>query len=83
MEVANSSPSAPVPKRRVFLVDDHPVVRESLTKRLNRENDLVVCGEAQTLTEALSGISQCQPDVVLLDLSLEGESGLDLIKEIR
>lgn len=76
--------NVPAPKRKVLLVDDHPVVREGLTKRLSNEPDLVVCGEAQNVAEAMQAITQFQPDIVVLDLSLgDGGHGLELIKDLR
>lgn len=70
-------------KRRVLLVDDHPVVREGLTKRINNENDLIVCGEAQSFAEAVQAITNSRPDIVVMDLSLGDGHGLDLIKNLR
>src|SRR5215471_7404835 len=70
-------------KRTVLLVDDHPVVREGLTRRINSEEDLSVCAEARTPTEALRAMKQFQPDVVVVDLALTEGHGLELIKDIR
>jgi DNA-binding NarL/FixJ family response regulator len=70
-------------KRRVLLVDDHPVVREGLAQRINRERDLAVCGEAQSAGEALRAVASHQPDVVVLDLSLPKGHGLELIKDLK
>jgi DNA-binding NarL/FixJ family response regulator len=67
----------------VLLVDDHPVVREGLTRRINSEEDLNVCAEAQSAAEALQAIQQLLPDVMVVDLALPGSHGLELIKEIR
>lgn len=69
-------------KRKVLIVDDHPVVREGLTLRVNRQSDLVVCGEAQNAAETLKLVVQEQPDIVLVDLMLKEGSGLDLIRDI-
>jgi len=69
--------------RRVLLVDDHPVVREGLAQRINRERDLMVCGEAQTARDALGAIASLQPDIVVLDLSLPNGHGLELIKDLQ
>lgn len=70
-------------KRRVLLVDDHPVVREGLVQRINRESDLTVCAEAQSAAEALRAVVRHQPDVVVLDLSLPRGHGLELIKDLK
>jgi len=71
-----------VRKSGVFIVDDHPLVREGLTNLINRQSDLVVCGEAKDSPEAIEGITKDQPDVVIIDISLANESGLELIKHL-
>src|SRR5262245_6555879 len=68
---------------RVFLVDDHPLVREWLTNLISRQPDLLVCGEADSTPSALRTIAAARPDVAIVDLSLDGRSGLELIKELR
>ena len=70
-------------KRRVFLVDDHPLVREWLTALINAQIDLAVCGEAADAPEALAAVTKSRPDVTIVDLSLSGGSGLDLVKDLR
>ena len=70
-------------RRRVFLVDDHPLVREWLGSLIDRHADLCVCGQAENTDSAFREISRLQPDVVLVDLSLQGESGLELIKQLQ
>ncbi len=70
-------------RTRVFIVDDHPVVRQGLAQMINQETDLTVCGEAEDAPHALEGIASLQPDLVLIDLSLKGSSGLELIKALR
>ncbi len=67
----------------VFLVDDHPVVREGIGRLIDREPDLSVCGEAEDVPGAIEGIERTRPDVVIVDLSLKGSSGLDLIMDIK
>jgi DNA-binding NarL/FixJ family response regulator len=69
-------------KSRVFIVDDHPLVREGLTNLINGQDDLIVCGEAKDSGEALDGIAKERPDVALIDISLPHESGLELIKQL-
>ncbi len=78
---SNTSETA-VRKNGVFIVDDHPLVREGLTNLINRQSDLVVCGEAKDSPEAIEGITKEQPDVVIIDISLANESGLELIKHL-
>lgn len=65
---------------RLFIVDDHPVVRLGLADVCGREADLTVCGEAGTAAEALQAIPTVHPDLVLVDISLEGDSGLELVR---
>lgn len=70
-------------KRTVFLVDDHPLVRDWLTQLINRESDLEVCGDASTAEEAIERIGRSKPDLAVIDISLQSTSGLDLIKSLR
>ena len=70
-------------KIRVFLVDDHPIVRRGFQLLLSLERDLAVCGEAESGPEALAKILELKPDVAIVDLSLKSSSGLDLIKHVR
>ena len=71
------------PKRKVFLVDDHPLVREWLTNLINQQPDLVVCGETESAPHALQAIAAAQPDVAIVDISLQGSSGIELIKNLK
>lgn len=75
-------PASP-PRQRIFVVDDHPLVREGLAKLINQEPGLCVCGEAADARGAYDGIAQSAPDAVIVDLSLRGDSGLDLIKRLQ
>jgi DNA-binding NarL/FixJ family response regulator len=70
-------------KSRVFLVADHPLVREHLTALLRREADLEVCGEAADGLTALSLLSREEPDLVILDVSLKRSHGLKLLKDLK
>jgi DNA-binding NarL/FixJ family response regulator len=79
----SDSPDADRPGRwRVVLVDDHPVVRMGLSMLIDAEPDLSVCGHAEDVDEALRVVAEQSPDLVLVDLSLRGSSGLDLVKEL-
>lgn len=69
-------------KKRVYLVDDHPIVRQGLIKLIEQESELEVCGEAGSVAEALDEIPGKGPDVILVDISLEDSNGLELIKTI-
>jgi DNA-binding NarL/FixJ family response regulator len=79
----SNSSVAPPRKRRIFLVDDHPLVREGLANLINEQNDLVVCGEAEDSAGAITGIGKTRPDVALVDISLKNESGLELVKNLE
>ncbi len=70
-------------KRKVLVVDDHPIVREGLAQMINRESDLAVCGDAAGMQEALHLIETLRPDILIVDVSLDGPDGLDLLKHIR
>jgi DNA-binding NarL/FixJ family response regulator len=79
----NSNTSGTVARKRcVFIVDDHPLVREGLTNLINRQSDLIVCGEAKDSAGAIDGIAKERPDVAIIDISLTNESGLELIKDL-
>jgi DNA-binding NarL/FixJ family response regulator len=69
-------------KHRIFLVDDHPLVREGLTNLINRQDDLMVCGEAEDSAAAITRIARTRPDVAVIDISLKNESGLELVKNL-
>jgi len=79
----DTNPKPAPEKRKIFLVDDHPLVREWLTNLINQQPDLAVCGEAETAPQALAAIGQSQPDVAIVDLSLKDSSGIELIKDLR
>lgn len=68
---------------RIFLVDDHPLVREWLGQLLVRETDLIICGESAEPGEAFTRIGELQPDLAVIDISLRDGSGLELIKNLR
>lgn len=70
-------------KIRIFLVDDHPIVLTGLRLLINQEDDMEVCGEAGASAEALSAALRLKPDVAMLDISLEGVSGIELLRQIH
>jgi DNA-binding NarL/FixJ family response regulator len=72
-----------VKKNKVFVVDDHPIVRQGLALLINREPDLTVCGEAEDAQSAMVAIVAAQPDILVVDISLNGPDGLDLLKNVR
>ena len=71
------------PKNRILIVDDHPVVRSGLKQIINAESDLTVCGEAENAGDAQYRIDELNPDLVLLDLTMKGMSGLELTKQLK
>jgi DNA-binding NarL/FixJ family response regulator len=70
-------------KTKVLLVDDHPLVREWLTNLINEEADFEVCGQAGDARAALESIGTLSPRIAVVDISLDGGSGLELIKDIK
>ena len=71
------------PKRRVLIVDDHPLMRQGLAQLVNQQPDLTVCGEAEDVPEALQKTADLKPDVVIVDLSLKGSDGIELIRNLH
>ncbi len=76
---ARSGPS----RKRILVVDDHPILREGLLQLINLQPDLMVCGEAENASQALSALSTLKPDLVLVDISIPGRSGFELVKDIQ
>jgi len=74
--------AAPV-KKRILIVDDHPMMRQGLAQLIEAEPDLSVCGEAETAGSAFESIAALKPDLVLADISLPDKSGLELIKDFQ
>ena len=70
-------------KRTVFVIDDHPIVRDGLTQLINREPDLTVCGTAEDIYAALKAMQTLKPDIALADISLKGADGIELIKNLK
>ncbi|HEY5777673.1 MAG TPA: response regulator transcription factor [Terrimicrobiaceae bacterium] len=70
-------------KTRVLIVDDHPMTRSGLAYLINHQPDMIACCEAQDAAEALKGVVQSKPDLVLTDFTLPDKNGLELIKDIR
>jgi DNA-binding NarL/FixJ family response regulator len=85
-------PSRPAPtasggeraaKRRLMLVEDHAIMREGLIAIINRQADLEICGEASSPAEALAGLAQAKPDLMLTDLTMPGRSGVEFIRDVQ
>jgi DNA-binding NarL/FixJ family response regulator len=67
---------------RILIIDDHPLVRESLKKIIERESDLFVCGEGEDRDQALELVANCRPHLVIVDLTLKNSHGLELVKDL-
>jgi len=70
-------------KRRIWIVDDHPIVRQGLAQLIDGEADLIVCGQSEDAYGSLAAIRQARPDLVLLDVSIKDGDGLELLKELK
>jgi len=70
-------------KKNVLVVDDHPLLRQGLALLINQQQDMQVCGEAEEAHAAMQAVTQCRPDIIILDISLNGPDGLELLKSIR
>ncbi len=70
-------------KKTVLVVDDHPLMRQGLALLINQQQDMQVCGEAEEVQAAMLAIARLHPDIVILDISLSGPDGLELLKSIR
>jgi DNA-binding NarL/FixJ family response regulator len=78
--VAKNTLSAP---RRIFVVDDHPLIREGLAAKLANQPNIVLCGEAEDVAEAITRMPVAKPDLVIVDISLKNGNGIDLIKRLK
>lgn len=70
-------------KKTVLVVDDHPLMRQGLALLINQQQDMQVCGEAEEAQAALQAIARLRPDIMILDISLNGPDGIELLKNIR
>jgi DNA-binding NarL/FixJ family response regulator len=70
-------------KKRIFIVDDHPMMRDGLAQLIGKEADLAVCGEAEDAADALKQIEKLAPDLAIVDITLRSGNGLELIKDLR
>jgi DNA-binding NarL/FixJ family response regulator len=81
--VTMSERSATPGKKTVLVVDDHPLMRQGLALLINQQQDMEVCGEAEEAQAAMHAIARRRPDILILDISLNGPDGLELLKSIR
>jgi len=70
-------------KIRILIIDDHPIVREHMGQLISQQPDLTVCGEADDLPSGIAAVRKLRPDMVIMDISLKGIYGMDLIKDIK
>jgi DNA-binding NarL/FixJ family response regulator len=82
-ETTKVADSQVIQRKTVFVVDDHPLLRQGLAMMINREPDLMVCGEAEEAHAAMRAIAASRPDILIADISLNGPDGLDLLKNLR
>jgi len=75
--------SPPPARKRILILDDHPMMREGLAQLIGNEADLCVCGEAENANEAMDQINALKPDLLLADITLPGKNGLELIKDLQ
>ncbi len=68
---------------RIYIVDDHPLVRQGLTQIVANEADMEICGEAEDSPAAIRGVGEANPDAIIVDISLKGANGLELIKNLK
>jgi DNA-binding NarL/FixJ family response regulator len=71
------------PNKRLFILDDHPMMREGLAQLVNNEPDLTVCGEAGSAREALDAVASLGPDLMIADISLPDKNGIEVIKDLQ
>jgi len=70
-------------RKRVLIVDDHPIVRHGLRRMIEAAPDLIVCGEAETEAEAKRAVRELAPDIMIVDLTLEKGDGLELVRDVK
>ena len=70
-------------KKRILLVDDHPILRKGLVRLIDSKDEFVVCGEASTAADAMALIRELEPHLAIVDIGLPGASGIELTKTIR
>src|SRR5687768_1146672 len=76
--MANKNPAA-----RVLIIDDHPLLRQGVAALITNEKDFIVCGEVSHAKQAVTEVEKTNPDVVLLDIGLQGVSGIEVLKDIK
>ena len=80
---AKRSMAAKKSPTRILIVDDHPLLRQGISQLINHEKDMMVCGEAENAHQALDALATTKCDVAIIDISLGGSSGIELLKNIK
>src|SRR6266487_1897596 len=86
LKETEAAPAPPVnrkPKTKVLLVDDHPILRAGLGKLINQEADMMICAEAEDAATAFDLVGTMAPDIAVIDISLKGSNGIELIKNLK
>jgi DNA-binding NarL/FixJ family response regulator len=73
----------PTGRKKILIVDDHPMMREGLRGVIEHEPDMMVCGEAENARQAMEAVPKLAPDLLLVDITLPGKSGLELVKDLK
>ena len=79
----SNQPAEKLERKRILIVDDHPLMRVGLGKLIDQQQDMTVCGEASDVSEGMTAVMSLEPDAVIVDISLTSGSGIDLIKSIH
>jgi DNA-binding NarL/FixJ family response regulator len=82
MKITGSRPKVTA-RRKILILDDHPITRYGLTQLINHEQDLLVCGDAESAAQALAAMKSVHPDLVLADITMPGKSGFEFIKDLQ
>ena len=83
MGVRRSNPAPAATRKRILIVEDHPVMQEGLRGLIDRQPDMMVCGEAENAAQATNAVQKRAPNLALVDITLPGKSGLELVKDLK
>jgi DNA-binding NarL/FixJ family response regulator len=82
-EQARAAATTEIEKKRILLVDDHPIFRHGLEDLLKKQEDLAICGHADSAPAALDGMRHLRPDLAIVDVSINGANGIELVKQMK